>query len=160
MAIVSDEQLALQFLNGCMVKDSNGRIAHRFLNGDEERKAQAALARVLRDRPSASILLKLAALFDAEAADEPRKFVIKNRRRGPQVNSTITHQIAYEIAVGISSGCQLKPAIMLVAERYKVSRASVYRAWKEHGGAWSQIKPSIWDCDIDESQIKPSIWDY
>jgi hypothetical protein len=143
-----DEDLAFELVAGRLVRDPNGRVlATEYLKSgsNRERDARAAMARVLRnpDRElSIALRFRLAALFDADHHHyETREFVIKNRKRGARPNDDMS--IADDIAREVMAGEQVEAAVQLEAERYGVTHAAAYRAWKKHARLFLPNKHSF-----------------
>jgi hypothetical protein len=93
-------QLALQLLDGVLFKEGDeGPIQHRYLDGDREREARIALARLLhaeghrRGGQLGRIFLALAMLFDpTPGGKEPREIVISGAHREPHTATPSTNE--------------------------------------------------------------------
>src|ERR1700733_11224626 len=131
----SDEELALAFLAG-MIEEKSGVVSHRYFDkgSDMERRAQAALVRLLRSvQPLADIIrFRLAALLDPNATDE-RQFKIVNRRYGPKKTTpALALEIARFIAADFAVSGKIEAATEAARERFAVSLRTEQRAWAEN----------------------------
>ena len=137
VAMTDDEKLAMEFLAGLVDQKSTGKISLTYLEpgSERERKARKALVRLLReDAPLSSMVRwRIAALFDPDHTAEARELIIKLRRKGKQPNHIRDIEIARDIAGEVAAGCKTEAAIEAAIKRYRASRATVLRAWKNTG---------------------------
>jgi hypothetical protein len=131
----TDEELALAYLEG-QWKRIQGREVFRHIRpkSAEEIRARKALAGLLRQptkvRPS--ILHWLSTLIDpAPSPFQTRQFQIVARGRGVPPNLGRDIGIARFVAER-PEGEKIKSAVSRSAQRYGVSLAQAYRAWKKH----------------------------
>jgi hypothetical protein len=131
----TDEVLALAYLEG-QWELIQGREVFRHIRpkSAEEIRARKALARLLRQpakvRPS--ILHWLSTLIDPVPGPfQTRQFQIVARGRGVPPNLGRDIGIARFVAER-PEGVQIKAAVSNAAQRYGVSLAQAYRAWKKY----------------------------
>jgi hypothetical protein len=132
--IEPDELVIMDWL-GAKAEVSGGRVSIKHLEPGSkgEQAARIALAKWLRsERPlTPAIRARLASLFDPAQGGEPRELVIKPRRKGKQPNPARDIAIAIDlIATGADENAgQFESAVVTATKKYRVSRATVMRAW-------------------------------
>jgi hypothetical protein len=124
-----DEMWAHQFLWGCGIATPRGLITKvRYLKNDEERKARAALVRVLRsDRPLSQKLRRyLAELFDEDSKVTTRRIVLRSRRQNSS-NLGAVSQVAYYVAEREEQGEKKEAVIEMACKQFGISRKTVFQ---------------------------------
>ena len=115
------------------------------LGNDSEEEARVSLARLLQKWANAEdhtdkgyLLTMLAILIDPIStwphSPEPRVMIIRNRRRGKQPLAYVKQVfVAMEMKNAIKAGAKLEEeAVPAIAKRLGISRATVWRIWKEN----------------------------
>jgi hypothetical protein len=131
-----DEILAREFLLGGGIATPRGLITKvKYLKGDGERKAKAALVRVLRsavksaDQPLSpglrDCLNYLAELLDEDSKVTTRQLVLKSRRQNPS-NLGAVRQIAYYVAEREQRGEKHEAAVHMATQRFGITRKTVF----------------------------------
>jgi hypothetical protein len=138
--MTDDEHLAEEFLGG-QIRDNGEHWSHQYLEpgSDQEREARQALVRLLRSGlPLSSVIRwRLAALFDPAHTAEAREIEVKPRRGGIQRKPVRDVEIARDVAAEVSEmPGRFEAAVAAAMQRYRVSRATVLRAWAQHKAAW------------------------
>lgn len=129
----SDEQLAIQFLNGFRVY-SNGQEDRRYLElgSTEELKAREAFLRLIqRSDLHESLRVHLSMLFSPVSKAQPRELIFQFRKGGKRCERDV--RLALDVALKVDADVKVEAAIMEVAKVYGVKRATAFRAWEKHG---------------------------
>jgi hypothetical protein len=131
----NDEKLAGDFLAGWPNDEIDSPLIYRHFepDSDEEKEAQAALVRVLRDpgRPlNWAIRVRIAALLDPTHQYETRKFVIENRP-GAERRITESEIIAF-IEEQMAKGCNVGTAVEDAAEKFGREPRTIWRVRERH----------------------------
>jgi hypothetical protein len=123
---------AIGFLHGR--RGLHGGIEYLKPGSFEERSGRQALARLLRgDQPLSRIVRHmLANLIDPEPSDA-RELLMVRRRKARLPASIRDHDIAYFIAWRLENGIAMKAARMDAIDHFKISAATMNRAWGKYG---------------------------
>jgi hypothetical protein len=162
-----DQKQALAFLAGIVDRNKKGLPVLRYLDGEEEKEARAALVRLLVSRELSSELFHaLALLFDPQALDKSpftasrhadlnhwnarfRQLFFK-RRRGAPPKRYQHGAIGFEIYCNIVSDpstsdppMSLARAKAEAAKKYHLSSEAIQAIWEEHGKLWNLRRPGM-----------------
>jgi hypothetical protein len=142
--VARDLRLAFAFLNGFIVVEESGMRSWRYLDDTEEGEARHALARLLLsgiDSPDylfPGIRCLLARLFEGCTSRShkvqnarPRQLVIIRRGKSSAERDVLMTE---DVADIIASDVPVESAIRIVAQRYGVDDATVYRARNKYSG--------------------------
>lgn len=132
------EKLIMDWLGAKSEVSDDGRVTIKHVepSSEGEQAARIALYELLRSGRELSPMIRerLANLFNPSEGD-PRELVIKPRRKGKQPNLARDIEIALDLKKAASANensRQFENAVADTAKRYRVTRPTVWRAWKAH----------------------------
>src|SRR5262249_29113372 len=130
-----DEKLALRLFRGTAAGNKKtGRAHHRYLSGDEERQAFAALRRVLSyscTDMNTPLLMALTCSLDPDSSGLERRLVFKFRKKGKPQNAIADLQIFLRVDSYIRSGEKTETAVARTMAEFKLARKTVFEAVKQ-----------------------------
>lgn len=131
------QKLAMEFLTGVRVRDSDGHETHRYLEpgSDEELMARMALCYLIwQSNLHESIRLHLIMLLNPVDSElELRKLVFRFRSRGKRSDGVRDRRLAIDVALKVALGTKVEAAIQEVMTAYGVTRSTAFRIWEKHG---------------------------